>query len=547
MLLGLNISNYILIDSLDIQFPEGLVIITGETGAGKSILLGALSLALGAKADAGMIGPRGDKCTVEAEWDISGNGSAKRFLEENGLDDGSSTLLIRRVVSTSGRSRSFINDEPVALPLLQELSAFLVDIHSQHQSLKLSRPEFRLDALDSYCGNAPLRENCRKLWDGWQKARRELEQLRERILNSQNDHDYKQARWEKLQNAHLTAGEMEALEDEHRTLAHAEEIRETLGGISAAMGTDDVSLTGRLREAGKLLERAGRFLPGREELGKRMESARLELEDIEAELESAAEKVEVSPQRLQDVEERMGELFGLMKQFGKGSVEELISVRDALGAELSFSDDAARDLSLLEKKADAAMREYRDCAAALRKSRSEAATSFSAAVEELLHGLDLEDASFGTEILPAEEGPTGADSVRFLFTAGHGTLQGVEKASGGEVSRIMLSIKAMMARHAAMPSLVFDEIDTGVSGSAADKMGSLICRIGEDMQVFAITHLPQVAAKGQAHYLVEKKNGESSIRRLGGEERIMEIARMLSGSSISSAAIENAKSLLGTL
>lgn len=546
MLRGLSISNYILIDSLDIQFPEGLVIITGETGAGKSILLGALSLVLGSKADASMIGPSGDKCVVEAEWDIRGNSAAKAFLRDNGLDD-IDELILRRVVSATGRSRSFVNDEPVALPELQELAAHLVDIHSQHQSLKLARPEFRLDALDSYCANAALRERCRQLWDAWQKSRRTLEQLREKIRTIDSERDYKQARWEKLDKTHIVEGEVEALETEQRQLAHAEEIRETLGAIASAMGADGESLTGRLREAEKLLGKAGRFLSGMDELSGRMESARLELEDIEAEVENRISGVEVSPARLQSVEDRLGELYGLMKQYGVDSVGALIELRDSLASELSFSDDAARDLSELEKKTDSAMKEYRCCAEELHRKRVEAAEAFSASAEVLLHGLDLEGAIFSTSVETAPEGPDGASSVRFLFSAGGGNPQPVEKASGGEISRIMLSIKAMMAKHAAMPSLVFDEIDTGVSGSAADKMGSLICTMGDDMQVFAITHLPQVAAKGKAHYLVEKIDGASHIRRLGGEERVMEIARMLSGASITPAAVENAKSLLRTI
>ena len=531
MLYSLSVSNYILIGSLDTTFPEGLIIISGETGAGKSILLGALSLVLGAKADASMVGPAGENCIVEAEFGITP--SVRRILKEADLPDEGDRLILRRTVGQSGRSRSFANDEPVTLPVLQDLARELVDIHSQHQTLRLADEKFRIDALDLFAGCSQLREQTLSAQRSWQAAVHALEALREKKALALRDQEYNRSRWQRLQDARLTPGELETLDAEQKQLAHAEELKEILFGVQDALEQL------QLKEATRMLDKGARFIPSLQELSARMESARVELEDIHEEVEKLGSRTEVSPERLQEVEERISLLYELMQKYGATSVEELIEERERLGA-------LVQDLSSLEEEEatlEARVRETRQAFEALHEEllsqRRQAAGPFAAAIEKQLRYLELDKAVFEVAV---EE-----DAVRFLFssTGSHPT-DVAKAASGGELSRIMLSLKSVMARLTQMPTLVFDEIDTGVSGSAADKMGSLVCQMGADMQVFAITHLPQVAAKGHAHYLVSKNDNQTTIQCLGHEGRVQELARMLSGSTITPAAIANAEALLTT-
>ncbi len=550
MLSGLHVSNYILIDSLDIAFPEGLIIITGETGAGKSILLGALSLVLGAKADAAAIGPHADHCTVEAVFRPGEDETLRRILRENDLPDGEEELILRRVVSRSGRSRSFVNDEPVPMGVLQELGTRLVDIHSQHQTLQLADARFRLEALDAYAGNKELRSRCADAWTLSQQARRALEEFREQRAALLKERDYNTVQWEQLERARLKEGEVEELEAEQRQLSHAEEIKETLCGVEAVFSPEDPtadSLSQRLREAVKLLDRAGRFLPALAPLSARVESARLELDDISAEVAGVNSRTQASPERLEAVEDRLGTLYALLKKHGAASVSELIAQRNRLGSLLEETNQLDGREKELQAAAEEALGKYIGLADELHRRRLQASAPFADAVERQLRELELDHALFRVALEKGAPGASGEDNVLFLFSGNGQEPQDVAKAaSGGELSRIMLSLKAMMARFTQMPTLVFDEIDSGVSGSAADKMGSLVCRMGSHMQVFAITHLPQVAAKGQAHYLVSKRDGTSSIRLLDREGRIGELARMLSGSTITDAAVENAKALLSS-
>ena len=548
MLSGLHVSNYILIDSLDITFPEGLIIITGETGAGKSILLGALSLVLGAKADASIVGPHADNCVVEASFEIGRDEALERILRENDIPYDDGMLVLRRVVAQSGRSRCFAGDEPVSVAVLQELSTRLVDIHSQHQTLQLSDELFRLEALDLKASNKELRARCANAWSQLQNARRALETLRSERDTLLRERDYNAAQFEQLSRAGLRDGELEELETEQHQLAHAEEIKETLCATEALFGGEDQngpSLSQRLREAEKLLDKAGRFVPSLSPLVERIESTRVELDDIEAEIESANSQTDVSPERLTWVEDRLGELYGLLKKHGAASLQELIARRDSLESLLQEADNLDEREHELEKAAHDAEIAYNALAGELHRKRQEAAGPFADELQRQLRELELDHAVFQVSLESAAAGPSGGDRVDFFFSASGQRLSDVAKsASGGELSRIMLSLKALMARHTQMPTLVFDEIDTGVSGSAADKMGSLVCRMGSHMQVFAITHLPQVAAKGQAHYLVSKKEDVTSIRQLDREGRVREIARMLSGATVTEAAIANAKSLL---
>ena len=544
MLKSLQIRNYVLIDSLDVVFPEGLVIITGQTGAGKSILLGALSLLLGSKADTSVIGSHGDNCVVEALFRVPESDSVMRdLLHENDLDDDSGELLIRRVVSSTGRSRSFINDSPVTLQILQSVTSRLVDIHSQHQTLMLSDKSFQLSMLDSFAGNGSLLERCGSLYRRVRELDKEITGLKDKIARIEEEKDYLQSRWKRLDEAHLVEGELESLEEEQGLLANAESVKESLSGVETLLDTAS------LKEARKLLEKASRFVPSAAALAERLESARVELNDIQDEVSEIDSRTEVSAERLEAVESRMSLLYDLMKRYSASSVEELITMRDSLSASLDGAEEINDRLEDLLKEKKVVEEEYLSVSKALHESRCSAAGRFCSEILSSLRSLELDRAVFDVDLVETPSGETGRDGVRFLFSAsGSNPVEVAKCASGGELSRLMLSLKAMMARFASMPTLVFDEIDSGVSGSVADKMGQMICSMGKDMQVFAITHLPQVAAKGDAHYLVEKSfedNGAvTSVRLLDGEERVMEIARMLSGSHVSAAAIQNAKALL---
>ncbi len=545
MLHSLSVSNYILIGSLETSFPEGLVIISGETGAGKSILLGALSLVLGAKADASMVGPEGDHCVVEAVFSV--DDPVRAVLQAADLPCEDDRLVLRRTVAASGRSRSFANDEPVSVGVLQELSALLVDIHSQHQTLRLADERFRLEALDLVAGTVELRGRCAEAWSALSESRRTLQSLLEQRDRALQEQEYNQARWERLDQARLVAGEWESLEARQQQLAHAEELKELLCGAQELLSPsgDGVSPSQQLRESARQLEKAARYIPALSPLVERLTSARLEVEDIAAEVEDANERTEMNPEELSRVEERISLLHGLMQKHGVGTVEELMAERDRL--ENLVQDAAGMDGRITEARARlaAAEKAHSELCKQLHAKRSAAAGVLSQAIENQLHALDLDHAVFRVSVEDAAPGASGADSIRFLFSAAGTQPSPVEKAaSGGELSRIMLSLKAVMARHKAMPTLVFDEIDTGVSGSTADKMGSLVCEMGADMQVFAITHLPQVAAKGHAHYLVSKVNDRTSVRCLDTEGRVQELARMLSGSTITPAAVANARALL---
>ena len=556
MLKSLQIRNYVLIDSLDVTFPEGLVIISGQTGAGKSILLGALSLLLGSKADSSVIGGDADSCVVEAVFVIPESDTVlKGILEENDVEAEDGELIVRRVVNRSGRSRSFINDSPVSIQILQSISTRLVDIHSQHQTLLLSDKSFQLSMLDHFAGSESLLASCANAYKTFRSLQAELSEATSRLLDLQEKMDYVKSRWQRLDDARLQAGELEALEAERKQLANAEEIKENLGGVAELFdpsdpNSDSMPLSSTLKEAQKMLEKAARFVPEAAALAGRIDSARTELDDILEDVSTINDRVELSQERLEAVDDRLSLLYDLMKSYSCSSLEELIAKRDELSE--SVQDSAALEARVAELKKLVASAEssLKTVCESLHKVREKTAPEFSAAITESVRSLEMEYAVFDVELTPTTYTATGSDSIRFLFSASGTKPTDVAKcASGGEMSRLMLCLKAMMAKFVNMPTLIFDEIDTGVSGSVADKMGRMICAMGNDMQVFAITHLPQVAAKGSAHYLVEKGYDETAkakttVRLLSGQERVMEIARMLSGSVITPAAVENAKSLL---
>lgn len=558
MLRSLQIRNYVLIDSLDVDFPEGLVIITGQTGAGKSILLGALSLLLGSKADPSVIGEGSDNCVVEAVFGIPETDSAlKAILEENDVDAPGDELIIRRVVSRSGRSRSFINDSPVNVQVLQSISSRLVDIHSQHQTLLLTDRSFQLSMLDHFAGNEDLLGECAVSYRRLKALDDELSEVSGRLSRMNEERDYVYSRWKRLDDAGLREGELEALEAEQKQLANAEAIKEDLFLVENLFNPQDggvggqLSMSAALKEAQKHLERVSKYIPQAAELAGRIESSRAELDDVFAEVSSINSGTELSQERLEAVENRMSLIYGLLKNYSRATVADLVELRDSLSESLYDSTTLESRKEELDRLASAEREVLQGICDRLHAGRVKAAEPFSKAVESMVRSLELERAVFATEVIQGQVSPSGSDSVRFLFSAsGMNPVDVAKCASGGELSRLMLCLKAMMARFVNMPTLIFDEIDSGVSGSTADKMGGMICSMGEDMQVFAITHLPQVAAKGKAHYLVEKEydvlgsRPSSSVRPLQGEERIMEIARMLSGSQVTAAAIENAKALL---
>ena len=557
MLARLHVRNYVLIDSLEIDFPEGLIIITGQTGAGKSILLGALSLVTGAKADALMVSEGADNCVVEAEFDIS-DGSIREILEENEVEWDEGHLIIRRMVNRSGRSRAFVNDSPVPVSLLQEISSRLIDIHSQHQTLLLSDRQFQLDILDHYAGNSQLRQECATAWKELASKKSELAALESRIARIASDKEYNEAQYRQLEAASLREGELAELEEEQKQLANAEDIKTGLCGVeelftAASSAGESMSVDSSLKESVKMLSKVGRYIPAASELAERLDSCRLELDDILAEVEDMNSRVDMSEERLEQVESRMSMIYGLLKKHGCADEAELIALRDRLSDELFDSTRLEEQADDLRKEISAATDLVIRLSDRLHLAREKAAPDFAEAIASSIRDLEMPYAVFVVELQDVPASATGTDSVAFRFSAtGRNAVDVAKCASGGEMSRIMLALKAMMARFTSMPTMIFDEIDTGVSGSVADKMGSMICRMGEHMQVFAITHLPQVAAKGHAHYVVTKTIDEttskaiSGISRLDDEQRIMEVARMLSGSVLTDAAIANAKELLGS-
>ena len=548
MLTSLHVSNYILIDSLDISFPGGLIIITGQTGAGKSILLGALSMALGAKVDSSSVGPHGDNCVVEAVFDIEGNAPVLEILKENDLEPEGGSLVLRRVLSRTGRSRCFADDCPVTVGLLQQIGAHLVDVHSQHQNLKLSDASFKLSLLDLFAGSGELLSSCRRLWGELSSTKAGIASVKASISALKAGKEYNEAQLSRLDQARLQEGELEELEAEQKRLANAEQIR---SGLSSALGTiapDDgasAPVSALLKEASRTLSRLAQFIPSAGDLSSRIDSARLEISDIEEELESELSAMDVSPGRLEQVDDRIGEIYGLFNRYGVNDVQSLIALREEFRGKVGGVTSLDDELAELESRYAALEKEYVSTADRLHSVRAQAARPLSEAVQSSLRFLELESATFDVTLETTVPGPAGHDAAAFLFSSsGKAPLDVSKAASGGEMSRIMLCIKDIMARFTKMPTLVFDEIDTGVSGSAADKMGAMICSMGENMQVFAITHLPQVAAKGKAHYVVSKHENVTAIARVEGDDRINEIARMLSGSDLTPQAVENAKVLI---
>ena len=515
MLRSLYIQNYALIEKLDISFETGFSVITGETGAGKSIILGAIGLLLGQRADMKAIRRGASKCVIEARFDISAYGM-RPFFEENELEYDEECIL-RREVQASGKSRAFINDTPASLVQVKELGEQLIDVHSQHQNLLLNKEGFQLNVLDILAHNDAALEKYHSRYAGWKQTERELSELMELAEKSRADEDYIRFQLEQLEEAHLAEGEQEELEQEAEMLSHAEEIKAGLYRVEQSFASDEGGLLSYLKDSLNTLNNLQRVYQPAKELAERMESAYIELKDISQEVSSQGESIEFNPTRLDEVNDRLNMIYSLQQKHRVQTLEELIALTEEYRGKLSAITSYDERIAELTERKEEQYKQVKQQAEVLTKARAAAARE----VEKQL---------------AARLVPLGMQNISSV-------------ASGGEIARVMLSIKAMIAGAVKLPTIVFDEIDTGVSGEIADRMADMMQEMGEqNRQVISITHLPQIAARGGAHYKVYKKDSDtetnSHIRRLTDEERVEEIAHMLSGATLTEAALSNAKALL---
>lgn len=550
MLERLSIENYALIQQLELELSPSLNIITGETGAGKSILLGALGLIMGNRADTAVLKDSGRNCVIEGLFDMGGYG-LETFFDENELDYERHTV-IRRIVTPAGKSRAYVNDLPVQLATLRELAAHLIDIHSQNQGVLVADGEFRVRVLDSLADNRGLRAEYGMAYRALREREQELARLREEAARNRRDEEYMRFQWQQIAALGLHEGELQELEAEQRELSNAEGILAALSEAGGLMENDETGALAALKTAEAALQRIGGVLEGTSDLAARIHSAYVELKDVSGEVASLAGRIEDNPARLEAVDNRIGAVSDLMRRYGAASSDELLALGNDLAARLEAITGSDAEIAELEAEAGALRATAEGLAAAVTASRTKASALFDEAVGRVLARLGMPSARFVTEITPSGTlSPSGADSVRFLFNANGGEgLQSLERiASGGETSRVMLALKSIVARSTKLPTILFDEIDTGVSGKIADAMGRIIAELGDSMQVVNITHLPQVASKGETHFLVYKEASSSGnvtrIRLLDREARVGEIAKMLSGSEVTEAAVAQARALLG--
>ena len=550
MLRSLYIQNYALIEKLDIRFETGFSVITGETGAGKSIILGAIGLLLGQRADVKAIRQGASKCIIEARFDISAY-HMEAFFEENELEYEPECIL-RREVQSSGKSRAFINDTPASLTQMKELGEQLIDVHSQHQNLLLNKEGFQLNVLDILSHNEEALDVYHHLYQEWKKLSKELDELIVLAEQSKTDEDYIRFQLEQLEEAHLVEGEQEELEQEAETLSHAEEIKAGLYRVEQSFVSDEGGLLSYLKDSLNTLNSLQRVYQPAKELTERMESAYIELKDISHEVSSQSDSVEFNPVRLEEVNERLNLIYSLQQKHRAQTLDELIALTDEYRSKLSDITSYDERIAELTVRKEEQYKQVKQQAELLTKARTKAAREVEKQLAARLIPLGMPNVRFQIEMgLKKEPGLQGEDTVNFLFSANkNGTLQNISSvASGGEIARVMLSIKALIAGAVKLPTIVFDEIDTGVSGEIADRMADMMQEMGDrNRQVISITHLPQIAARGRAHYKVYKKDSDtetnSHIRRLTDEERVEEIAHMLSGATLTEAALSNAKSLL---
>ena len=549
MLKHLSVKNYALIDALELDFTNGLTVLTGETGAGKSIILGALALVLGKRADHSSLRDPDAKCIVEATFQIHKAGF-KNFFEKYDLDLEEESIL-RREVKPGGKSRAFINDTPVTLNVLNELGIRLVDIHSQHDTLLLNNSAFQLQLLDSFANNALQLGAYARAFDSWKQAKLNIKSFEQSMQIESFDQDYHQFLFDELEEANLQRGEQENLEAELKILESAGDIRELLASARQSFeGTEGGGIANSIQDLSSMLKRLGSFGDQFNALSERLESARLELDDIQSEIDSEADKIDVDPNRLRMVDERLSMIIRLQKKHGVLDEDELIQKREQIAELLdryAHHDDRLKEL---QEEVEKCRTQLETKADELSQSRKKAVPIVERGIVGLLADLNMPSARFNVELKSSEFQSSGSDDIAFRFSANPGqTPQSLSKvASGGELSRVMLAVKATMAEKNELPTIIFDEIDSGVSGETAGKIGSILHQMARGMQVVAITHLPQIASRGDAHLKVYKEvEGEltrTDIVRLHEDARLTELARMLSGEQITDAAIANARTLL---
>lgn len=550
MLQHLYIKNYALIDELDIDFPKGFSVITGETGAGKSIILGAIGLLLGNRADVKAIKPGERKCVIEAHFNISGY-KLKELFDDNDADYDEQDCIIRRELSSNGKSRAFVNDSPVSLQFLRALGGSLVDIHSQHQNLLLQKEDFQLGVVDVIAHDDDLKADYEKAFEQYKKDVKALCDMEKKLEAARQNEDFLRFQFDELQAAQLSDGIQEELEQESAALSHSEDIKSALFRADSLLNGDETGIIGQTGMAAESLHSIEAVFPKVKELADRLDTAKIELEDIGADVSSYSDNIDFNPARLDEVNSQLDTIYSLEKKHHVESVSELIAIRDDIEKQLNGIDDSDDLLSELKDKVAASEAVCRKNAEVLSERRKKAAKATEKEMKSRLMPLGMPNVRFIVDVKEKDLSPNGKDNVVFLFSANKSTApQPVsEVASGGEIARVMLSLKAMISGAVDLPTIIFDEIDTGVSGAIASKMAQVMKEMADaGRQVISITHLPQIAAVGVAHYKVEKnetaKGTTSHMRRLTDEERVREIAGMLSGDNITNAALQNAKELL---
>lgn len=550
MLKQLYIKNFTLIDELNISLYPGFSVITGETGAGKSIILGAIGLLLGNRADSKAIKAGRDRCVIEAHFNLSRYGMQK-FFDDNDIDYDADDTIIRRELTAAGKSRAFINDTPVPLTRMRELGEQLVDIHSQHQNLLLQKEDFQLNVVDIIAQDADQLKVYQKEYYAYRKAKELLEELKAEIAKNRENEEFMRFQHKELDDANLQEGELEQLEQEAETLSHSEDIKTALYEADSALSGENDSILDKLKNATHQLENICDVYPSMADVAGRMQSSYIELKDIAQEISSSVDHVEFDPNRLDAINTRLDKLYTLQQKFHVETVTELIATRDRIAEQLSHIDNGDEDIEEKEKEVAALLVKAEKQAALLTSIRQKSAKAIEKEMKGRLIPLGIPNVRFEIAFAEKPLSGNGADKVSFLFSANKSTqLQPVSQvASGGEIARVMLSLKAMISGAVKLPTIIFDEIDTGVSGKIAEKMADIMEEMGlQNRQVLSITHLPQIAAKGSHHYKVLKEETEngtiSHMKELNNQERIEEIAQMLSGSDITQAALANAKELL---
>lgn len=550
MLQTLNIQNYALIERLEFRPTQGLTVITGETGAGKSIIMGALGLILGQRADAKTVRNGAAKCVIEATFDIDGYRLEPFFLA-NDLEYDAHSTIIRREIMATGKSRAFVNDIPVQLTLLKSLGDRLIDIHSQHQNLLIGQGTFQQEVIDTLANNTDERNAYATAYHDLLALRRQLKQLQETAAQGTQEADYTRFQFSQLDEAQLRTGELEELEQEQEILSHAEEIKGGLTQISDELDGENSSIVQTLKKLSDEARSLGRIYPQVSDIAERLESDYIDLKDMANDVSAQADEVSFDPERFDYVEGRLSLLYTLMKKFGRNTVDELIALRDELDERLQHIDNSDEEIAALKNRVGQQTTLAKKLADTLTATRKKTARLFENALIEKVAYLGMPNVRFEVHMSPLRDfSETGLDEIVFMFSANKNQAlkPAGEVASGGEISRLMLSIKALIANAKTLPTIIFDEIDTGVSGDIADRMGEVMKQMSQHLQVITITHLPQVAGKGKAHFKVVKEDSQTDttthIYELSGDERIREIARMLSGAQITEQAIANAKTLL---